>query len=124
MTTTTTLEEHLARKLEKGWFPTFLRYPVKVQPRWGYGKPAHPGLTALFEQGRERYMDTLLGFLESDEREVDLRGVRDLESFLQAALLQPHSLTADFRFPHWCEGEVLRRDERLTQLRELVPACA
>lgn len=69
-------------------------------------------------------LPTLLGFLESDEREVDLRGVPDLEAFLQAALLQPHSLTADFRFPHWCEGEVLRRDERLTQLRELVPACA
>ncbi|GJM21869.1 MAG: hypothetical protein DHS20C15_17840 [Planctomycetota bacterium] len=69
-------------------------------------------------------LPALIGFFEADTREVDLRGVPDLESFLRAALLQPHSLTADFRFPQWCEGELLRADERLLQLRELVPACA
>ena len=33
--------------------------------------------------------------------EVNLYGVPDLESFLEAALLLPASVTADFNFPEW-----------------------
>jgi hypothetical protein len=33
--------------------------------------------------------------------EINLYGVPDLESFLEAALLLPTSLTADFNFPEW-----------------------
>jgi hypothetical protein len=33
--------------------------------------------------------------------EVNLYGVPDLESFLEAALMEPASLTADFNFPEW-----------------------
>lgn len=33
--------------------------------------------------------------------EVNIYGVPDLEAFLQAALLLPASVTADFNFPEW-----------------------
>ncbi|HKN79782.1 MAG TPA: hypothetical protein VJZ98_00455 [Actinomycetota bacterium] len=33
--------------------------------------------------------------------EVDLYGVPDLESFLEAALMLPASVTADLGFPEW-----------------------
>jgi hypothetical protein len=33
--------------------------------------------------------------------EINLYGVPDLESFLEAALLLPASVTADFNFPEW-----------------------
>jgi len=33
--------------------------------------------------------------------EVNLYGVPDLESFLEAALLLPAWVTADFNFPEW-----------------------
>jgi hypothetical protein len=33
--------------------------------------------------------------------EVNIYGVPDLESFLEAALMEPASLTADFNFPEW-----------------------
>ena len=37
--------------------------------------------------------------------EVNLYGVPDLESFLEAALLLPASVTADFGFPEWSRDE-------------------
>ncbi|MGH2637418.1 MAG: hypothetical protein ACRDHU_14900 [Actinomycetota bacterium] len=39
--------------------------------------------------------------VEADGWEVNLYGVPDLESFLEAALLLPASVTADFNFPEW-----------------------
>jgi hypothetical protein len=33
--------------------------------------------------------------------EVNIHGVPDLDSFLEAALLLPKALTADFNFPDW-----------------------
>jgi len=33
--------------------------------------------------------------------DVNIYAVPDLEAFLQAALLLPRSLTADFNFPQW-----------------------
>ena len=33
--------------------------------------------------------------------EVNIYNVTDLESFLQAVLLMPHSVTSDYNFPKW-----------------------
>ncbi len=43
----------------------------------------------------------VLDLIEELGWEVNLYGVPDLESFLDAALLLPTSLTADFNFPEW-----------------------
>ena len=43
----------------------------------------------------------VLGVVEGLGWEINLYGVPDLESFLEAALLLPTSLTADFNFPEW-----------------------
>ncbi len=50
-------------RLFKGYYPIFLDYPVHPIPRYGYGKPPHPQLHALFAAGRERYRNLLRGFL-------------------------------------------------------------
>ena len=33
-------------------YPIFLEYPVKPQPRYGYGKPPHPGLYEIINRNR------------------------------------------------------------------------
>lgn len=43
----------------------------------------------------------LIDVLETLGWDVNLYGVPDLEAFLEAALLVPRSLTADFNFPDW-----------------------
>ena len=48
-----------------------------------------PGLRKFFDQMEQ------WGF------EVNIYDVPDLESFLQAVLLMPHSITSDFNFPKW-----------------------
>jgi hypothetical protein len=45
--------------------------------------------------------DTEVIVVEGLGWEVNLYGVPDLESFLEAALLLPTSVTADFNFPEW-----------------------
>jgi hypothetical protein len=54
--------------------------------------------------------------------EVNIYAVPDLESFLQAALLLPRSITSDFNFPQWNyygqgSGENLARYEYSVQLK-------
>jgi hypothetical protein len=44
-----------------------------------------------------RYLDDL----EAKAWEVNLYGIPDLEAFLEASLLLPTSITADFNFPEW-----------------------
>jgi hypothetical protein len=44
---------------------------------------------------------TLLDELEGRGWEVDIFGVEDLEAFLEAVLLLPRSVIADFNFPDW-----------------------
>lgn len=44
---------------------------------------------------------TLVDRLEAWGYEVNVYGVHDLESFLQAVLLLPRSVTADINFPEW-----------------------
>jgi hypothetical protein len=43
----------------------------------------------------------LVRLLEESGYEVNLYGISNHESFLQAVLLLPHSVTADFNFPEW-----------------------
>jgi hypothetical protein len=43
----------------------------------------------------------LLDDLEAEGWEVNLYGIPDLEAFLEASLLLPTSITADFNFPEW-----------------------
>ena len=50
----------LVRHLVRGHQRIFLDYPVDPRPRYGHGKPPHPELTRLFEEGRERYRDFLV----------------------------------------------------------------
>jgi len=44
--------------------PVFLDHPPRPRPRYGYGRPDHPGITALLEDGRGRYAERLDRFLE------------------------------------------------------------
>lgn len=43
----------------------------------------------------------VVGLLEAWGCDVNVYGVPDLQSFLQAALLLPRSVTSDFNFPNW-----------------------
>jgi hypothetical protein len=43
----------------------------------------------------------LMDRLEEGGWEVNVYGVPDLEAFLEASLLLPKSVTADFNFPDW-----------------------
>jgi Methyltransferase domain len=38
-------------------------YPVDPRPRWGYGRPSHPELSRILEEGRARYAELLGSFL-------------------------------------------------------------
>ena len=44
-----------------------LDYPVKVSPRYGYGKPPHQQLLGILEAGRVEYAKRLLGFCKLRE---------------------------------------------------------
>jgi hypothetical protein len=50
-------------RLARGYQPIFLDYPIKPIPRYGYGRPPHPELTAIFSSNDERYRQTLSAFL-------------------------------------------------------------
>lgn len=45
-------------------YPIFLDFPLESEPRWGWGKPPHAGLMALFELQRAEFRDRLASFLE------------------------------------------------------------
>jgi hypothetical protein len=40
-----------------------LEYPVHCKPRWGHGRPSHPRFAELLRRSRDRYAETLRGFL-------------------------------------------------------------
>jgi hypothetical protein len=50
-------------RLIKGYYPIFLDYPLNPVPRYGYGKPPHPQLNALFAKGDAHYRELLTSFL-------------------------------------------------------------
>jgi hypothetical protein len=39
--------------------PIYLDYPVNPHPRWGYGAPLHPQITAMLNKSRARYIETV-----------------------------------------------------------------
>jgi len=49
-------------------YPVFVDYPVDPVPRYGYGKPPHPGLYRLIDANREIYREYLGRFLEFEEQ--------------------------------------------------------
>lgn len=59
------------------------------------------GVTAVSLGWTTPQIRTLLDELECRGWEVNIFGVEDLESFLDAALLLPRSVIADFNFPDW-----------------------
>jgi hypothetical protein len=59
------------------------------------------GVTRVSLDWRTPGVRDVLDVVEGLGWEVNLYGVPDLESFLEAALLLPASVTADFNFPEW-----------------------
>ena len=59
------------------------------------------GITRLSLDWRTTGARDVLDAVEQLGWEVNLYGVPDLESFLEAAILLPASVTADFNFPEW-----------------------
>jgi hypothetical protein len=52
------------KRVLKGYQPIFLDHPIEATPRYGYGKPSHPELTAILSQNRASYRELLTGFLD------------------------------------------------------------
>ncbi len=65
------------------------------------GMLADLGVTRVSLDWSTPRMRELLDVLEDAGWEVNVYGVPDLEAFLEAALLLPTSVTADFNFPEW-----------------------
>src|SRR5438132_2758560 len=47
---------------EPGVRRILLNYPVRSRPRYGWGRPDHPGLSRLMWAGHDRYRELLLDF--------------------------------------------------------------
>ena len=65
------------------------------------GEFAGWGVISRLSLGWTPLARTMLDSLEARGWEVNLYGVPDLEAFLEASLLLPTSVTADFNFPEW-----------------------
>jgi haloacid dehalogenase-like hydrolase len=59
------------------------------------------GVTRLSVDWRAPRIHDLLGVLHPLAWDVNIYGIPDLEAFLEASLLLPTSVTADFNFPAW-----------------------
>jgi hypothetical protein len=75
-------------------FPILLDYEVRSVPRYGYGKPPHPGLLQVIDAGRQRYAATIRGFLE----------------YREALVRIPREPPGDPTVPHWGNGYFLGLD--------------
>lgn len=42
--------------------PIFIDHPIRPEPRFGYGRPEHPGIKALLEANRDHYAELLGAF--------------------------------------------------------------
>lgn len=67
----------------------FLDYRIDPEPRYGYGRPPHPGLAALFDEGEDIFRHLLEDFL------------RYSDWLLKIPLDQPSS---SYRGPFWRNG--------------------
>jgi hypothetical protein len=74
--------------------PTLATQVLDTLRRWGVNRVAVDWRTAP-------RMHELLDRFEERDWEVNIHGVPDLEAFLEAALLLPRAVTADFNFPDW-----------------------
>ncbi|MFN2489327.1 MAG: hypothetical protein ABR529_06270 [Actinomycetota bacterium] len=74
--------------------PTLARQVLDTLREWGVNRVAVDWRTTT------RKLDVLDRF-EEQGWDVNVHGVPDLESFLEAALLLPSAVTADFNFPDW-----------------------
>ncbi len=79
-------------RLAKGYYPIFLDYAVRPAPRYGYGKPPHPELYAMFAAEREQYRERLRGFLRFEEQ------------LARIPLRQPRESTEPSWINKWLEG--------------------
>ena len=52
------------KRVLKGYQPIFLDHPIEATPRYGYGKPPHPELTAILSQSQAAYRELVTGFLD------------------------------------------------------------
>lgn len=48
-------------------YAVVLDYPVKVSPRYGYGKPPHAQVSQILESGRTEFATRLTGFCKLKE---------------------------------------------------------
>src|ERR1700719_266314 len=48
-------------------YAVVLDYPVKVSPRYGYGKPPHPQISQILASGRTEFATRLTGFCKLKE---------------------------------------------------------
>jgi hypothetical protein len=72
------------QRVFKGFQPIFLDYPVDAKPRYGYGKPSHPEITANLTQGNSQYADLIAKFLSFSDalKKIPLQGeATSLEPF-------------------------------------------
>lgn len=69
-------DRYMKWRLHELLAPTYavlLDYPISVQPRYGYGKPPHAQLSAIFDQNLQRYESFLSGLNEYASSIADLR---------------------------------------------------
>ena len=68
--------------------PLFVDHPVRPEARFGYGRPLHPELQGLLEQGRARYARHLQALLAFTDRFATI----------------PHDGEPDGQTPYWRNG--------------------
>lgn len=87
-----------------------LDFPVCPIPRYGYGKPPHPGIEAILASARPRYA----------ERLQQLLGLRD-----ELLRIPRHPDPADAATPAWINGFLAGLDSALLygMLRTQAPGC-
>ena len=59
--------------------PIYLDYPAASvnEPRWGYGKPAHPLLYNIIDRGRKNYERLLCSFFDYKEKYLEINRFED-----------------------------------------------
>ena len=105
------LRDQEIRKLRKAFPSSIIQCPIDfLIPRMLNGSNDAQGEVArLKSKGISRVsiewdpatIARAIGSLHEWGMETNIYNVPDLDSFLQAVLLQPHSITADFNFPKW-----------------------
>ncbi len=61
-------------------YPVMLEYPIRPEPRYGEGKPAHPELAALLARNDDAYLATLIVLSEFSERLMQISETANAEA--------------------------------------------